>query len=109
MPLQVVFGAFMSPNQIACTSPDFSHFSIGLPHKVFVEVSLNKGRSWTNNKVPLILYGVRTSTDALGFPMWGYEDTFTKASWQVRHLPCCIDTPPQSHATVGLSLLQKRL
>ena len=35
---------------LRCTAPDFSRYSVGLPHRVEVEVTLNRGAQWSSNR-----------------------------------------------------------
>jgi hypothetical protein len=74
---------YRDSHQLVCDAPDFSRFAVGLPHNVSVEVTLNRGRSWSANHVQFTFYSTRPAIDAFGRPMWGYDPTFTKAAWQV--------------------------
>jgi len=76
---------FLSDAQLECETPDFSRFTVGMPHVVHVEISLNRGASYTKDETPFTLYSTRPSIDALGHPMWGYEASFTQASWLVSY------------------------
>lgn len=67
VPAQIVSG-----NRISFISPDFSAFSVALPHQVTVELSPNRGTHWTRNGVTFTLTPSRASIDALGYPTWGY-------------------------------------
>ena len=68
---------------LRCVSPDFSNFAVGLPHRVSVEVSVNRGEQWSSNGKQFTMYSTRPAIDAFGRPMWGYESTFEKSSWQL--------------------------
>ena len=76
---------YVDPYQLRCVVPDFSAYAVGLPHIVSVEVTTNRGASWTQNRIPFAYYSTRPSIDAFGRPMWGYDSTFTKAAWQVEY------------------------
>lgn len=80
-----VAAAWVDVNQLRCDAPDFSRFAVGLPHNVSVEISTNRGGTWTENKAQFTYYSTRPAIDAFGRPMWGYESTFTKAAWQVSY------------------------
>ena len=75
---------YVDEGMLRCTSPDFSRFLVGLPHHVTVEVSLNRGQYFSNNKAVFTFFSTRPSIDALGYPMWGYDATHKKAGWQVK-------------------------
>ena len=70
-------------HQLRCIAPDFTHFAVGLPHNVSVEVSTGRGESFTANQINFTYYATRPSIDAFGRPMWGYDPTFTRPAWQV--------------------------
>ena len=78
-----VHAMWIDEHQVQCDVPDFSLFAVGLPHNVSLEVSTDRGATWTNNRVPFTYYSTRPAIDAFGRPLWGYEGTFSKAAWQV--------------------------
>lgn len=80
-----VAAAHVDEHQLRCDVPDFSRFPVGLPHNVSVEVSANRGVSWTRNHVQFTYYSSRPAINAYGHPIWGYEETFSKAAWQVTY------------------------
>ena len=61
-------------------TPDFSRFSIALPHVVRVDISLTRGEHWSQNRIPFTLFSSRPSIDARGFPVWGYEAVLSKVN-----------------------------
>ena len=81
----VTAAVYVNEYQLRCETPDFSRFAVGLPHNVSVEVSTNRGSTWTENNVQFTYYSSRPAVSAHGRPMWGYESTFSKASWQVAY------------------------
>ena len=78
-----VAAVWIDEHQLRCDAPDFSRFAVGMPHNVSVEISTNRGATWTSNHAQFTYYSTRPSIDAFGRAMWGYEPTFTQAAWQV--------------------------
>ena len=83
LPLAAVPAVFVDAHLLRCRTPDFSRYSIGLPHVLQVEVSLTRGAQWSASRAPFTLYSARPSIDAFGRPLWGYDASFELAAWEV--------------------------
>jgi hypothetical protein len=46
-----VAAVHVDEHQLRCVAPDFTRFAVGMPHNVSVELSANRGGSWTRNHV----------------------------------------------------------
>lgn len=79
----VVPAIFVDRNLLRCRAPDFSRLSVGLPHTMTVQVSMNRGRQWSGSKANFTLYSTRPTIDALGRPIWGYDVSGEQTAWQV--------------------------